>query len=167
MPNVQHILTGAGSPNAAPPSVGAHYLDQDTRDLWQAVGTETAADWRLVYAEPKVLRGGGTFEVDGLRDVHWSDFGASGDVLVLAELTGRHGRFDMALLPRSSVTQFSIELQAQEPPLSVATGEEVTALEGDRPQLLTFEWIGNYGWVITRQLALPAFGVPQFPPPEM
>lgn len=59
MPNVQHILTGAGSPNAAPPSVGAHYLDQDTRDLWQAVGTETAADWRLVYAEPKVLRGAG------------------------------------------------------------------------------------------------------------
>jgi hypothetical protein len=56
MADVQHTLSGAGTPSAAPPSIGAHYTDTLTGDQYQAHGTSAPEDWgpplvRQGYAE--------------------------------------------------------------------------------------------------------------------
>lgn len=45
MANVQHIVTGHGAPVADPPSLGAHYIDQDYGEEYIAVGTPEAPYW--------------------------------------------------------------------------------------------------------------------------
>ncbi|TRO10162.1 hypothetical protein EQ836_23850 [Ectopseudomonas mendocina] len=64
MAEVQHTLSGAGAPSAAPPSIGAHYTDTLTGDQYQAHGTNGPEDWgpslvRQGYAE--FSGEGGTF----------------------------------------------------------------------------------------------------------
>lgn len=51
MANVQHIVTGNGEPQEAPPSLCAHYLDLDTGDFYKATGTGDPSDWKR-EAEP-------------------------------------------------------------------------------------------------------------------
>lgn len=48
--SIQHVVTGAGAPTAAPPSVSAHYTDTTTGDQYLAKGTASAADWVLQVA---------------------------------------------------------------------------------------------------------------------
>ncbi|SFP39528.1 hypothetical protein SAMN05216229_102122 [Geopseudomonas sagittaria] len=43
----QHIVTGAGAPLVAPPSIGAHYTDLTSKQEYIAFGTLTAEDWVL------------------------------------------------------------------------------------------------------------------------
>ncbi|MEF2038837.1 hypothetical protein [Pseudomonas aeruginosa] len=45
MATVTHVLSGAGAPAAAPPSVGAHYVNTTNGDQYLAKGTASAADW--------------------------------------------------------------------------------------------------------------------------
>ncbi|WP_296285946.1 hypothetical protein [Pseudomonas sp.] len=45
MANVQHIVTGAGAPADAPPSIGAHYVDTTSKRTYVATGTTAAGDW--------------------------------------------------------------------------------------------------------------------------
>ncbi|PTZ73776.1 hypothetical protein DB376_02320 [Pseudomonas aeruginosa] len=45
MATVTHVLSGAGAPTAAPPSVGAHYVNTTNGDQYLAKGTASAADW--------------------------------------------------------------------------------------------------------------------------
>jgi len=44
---IQHVVEGAAAPSAAPPSVGAHYVNTANGDQYLAKGTESAADWVL------------------------------------------------------------------------------------------------------------------------
>ncbi len=48
----QHTATGSGGPDAAPPSIGAHYTDLDTGDHYIASGTTSAADWGQPINQP-------------------------------------------------------------------------------------------------------------------
>lgn len=52
MPDIQHIVSGAGAPSAPPPSLGAHYTDIDSGDLHIATGTVSVADWGQPINEP-------------------------------------------------------------------------------------------------------------------
>ncbi|HHM8817513.1 hypothetical protein VXT26_08395 [Pseudomonas aeruginosa] len=45
MATVTHVLSGAGAPPSAPPSVGAHYVNTTNGDQYLAKGTASAADW--------------------------------------------------------------------------------------------------------------------------
>lgn len=57
----QHIVTGAGAPTTAPPSLGAHYIDTTSGALYLARGTGFAVDWvRLDSAAALQLKTNGT-----------------------------------------------------------------------------------------------------------
>lgn len=43
---VQHVVAGNGAPSEAPPSLQAHYLDLDTKDIYLATGTDSPQDWK-------------------------------------------------------------------------------------------------------------------------
>jgi len=45
MPSVQHTVTAAVNPTAAPPSVGAHYTNTLTGQQWISHGVGSVADW--------------------------------------------------------------------------------------------------------------------------
>lgn len=45
MASIQHTITAAVNPSAAPPSVGAHYNNTVTRQRWVSVGTDSVNDW--------------------------------------------------------------------------------------------------------------------------
>jgi len=47
----QHVVTAVGPPTAPPPSIGAHYIDSVTGDIYLGNGTVSVDDW--------VLGGGG------------------------------------------------------------------------------------------------------------
>lgn len=51
MSTVEHVLSGAGAPTNAPPSLGAHYIDTSTGELYLASGTGTPDDWRLAHSD--------------------------------------------------------------------------------------------------------------------
>lgn len=42
---VQHIVTGLGVPTEAPPSLGAHYIDESSGDQYLAKGVAGVSDW--------------------------------------------------------------------------------------------------------------------------
>lgn len=46
MASVEHVLSGEGAPAAAPPSLGAHYVDLNSGQHYLAAGTSAAADWQ-------------------------------------------------------------------------------------------------------------------------
>lgn len=48
MADRQHLIEANGEPLSVPPRRGAHYIDLDTGDQYQASGTLSVADWRLV-----------------------------------------------------------------------------------------------------------------------
>lgn len=43
----QHVVTAAGPPTAPPPSIGAHYIDSVTGDIYLGNGTVSIDDWQL------------------------------------------------------------------------------------------------------------------------
>ncbi|MDF3840493.1 hypothetical protein [Pseudomonas citronellolis] len=51
MANVEHVLSGAGAPTAAPPSISAHYVDTVSGAAYISTGTSNASDWRLLYED--------------------------------------------------------------------------------------------------------------------
>lgn len=59
MATVTHVLSGAGAPTAAPPSVAAHYVNTTNGDQYLAKGTASPADW--------VKLGGGSAPSEVLR----------------------------------------------------------------------------------------------------
>ncbi|WP_368772671.1 hypothetical protein [Pseudomonas aeruginosa] len=61
MATVTHVLSGAGAPTSAPPSVGAHYVNTTNGDQYLAKGTASAADW------VKLGGGGGSAPSEVLR----------------------------------------------------------------------------------------------------
>jgi len=98
MADKQHIVTGAGAPAAAPPSLGAHYINTSTKEHYLATGTASAADWGLpVYTgEPPTPEPGGggngiTYSSDGevpsSGDAHNVP---TGQRLVEIEMTGEY-----------------------------------------------------------------------------
>lgn len=44
---IQHVVTGAGAPTAAPPSLSAHYINTATGEQYLAKGTTSVEDWVL------------------------------------------------------------------------------------------------------------------------
>lgn len=73
MPDVQHIVTGLDAPAAAPPSVGAHYINTSTGEHYIATSTASAAGWvkqargRLVHDDSQ-----STLSIDGsMSEVLW------------------------------------------------------------------------------------------------
>lgn len=46
MSSVEHVLSGAGAPTDAPPSVAAHYVDTDTGRHYISTGTSSPEDWQ-------------------------------------------------------------------------------------------------------------------------
>lgn len=64
MANVQHIVTGAGAPSAAPPAVGAHYIDTTNKETYVSTGTASAADWGepIFTGDPPAGGGGNGIE---------------------------------------------------------------------------------------------------------
>lgn len=55
MGSIQHVVSAYGPPTSAPPSIGAHYIDTDSRNLYLAKGTNGPGDW--------VLQGDGVQEI--------------------------------------------------------------------------------------------------------
>lgn len=51
MAEIQHVVTAAGAPSAAPPSIGAHYIDTLSGASYIATGTATVDDWGNPLAE--------------------------------------------------------------------------------------------------------------------
>lgn len=51
MSTIEHVLSGAGAPELPPPSLGAHYIDTTTGDLYQATGTSEVGDWRVAVSD--------------------------------------------------------------------------------------------------------------------
>ncbi|WP_268797510.1 hypothetical protein [Pseudomonas huanghezhanensis] len=45
MSSVQHTVTATVNPTAAPPSVGAHYINTATKQRWLSSGIESVNDW--------------------------------------------------------------------------------------------------------------------------
>jgi len=43
----QHVVSAAGPPTEAPPSIGAHYVDTDTGQIYLGNGTASVDDWLL------------------------------------------------------------------------------------------------------------------------
>ena len=43
----QHVVTAAGPPTGAPPSIGAHYIDSVTGDIYLGNGISSVDDWQL------------------------------------------------------------------------------------------------------------------------
>lgn len=43
----QHVVTAAGPPTEAPPSIGAHYIDSNNGDIYLGNGTVSVDDWLL------------------------------------------------------------------------------------------------------------------------
>ncbi|MBG6290799.1 hypothetical protein I5I61_25355 [Pseudomonas nitroreducens] len=59
MANVQHLVTGSGAPTAAPPAVGAHYVDTVAKKTYIATGTASEADWGSALSTGSGGGGGG------------------------------------------------------------------------------------------------------------
>lgn len=43
----QHVVSAAGPPTEAPPSIGAHYIDTNNGDIYLGNGTASIDDWLL------------------------------------------------------------------------------------------------------------------------
>jgi len=43
----QHVVTAAGPPTTAPPSIGAHYINSTNGDIYLGNGTASVDDWLL------------------------------------------------------------------------------------------------------------------------
>jgi len=74
----QHVVTAAGPPTAAPPSIGAHYIDSDNGDIYLGNGTTNAEDW--------LLGGGGAFTGGTLYKIEAQEGG--GNSVILFSLDG-------------------------------------------------------------------------------
>lgn len=61
----QHVVTAAGPPTAAPPSIGAHYIDSDTGQIYLGNGVASVDDW--------LLGGGGGASGGRLYRIEFSD----------------------------------------------------------------------------------------------
>ncbi len=42
-----HVVTAAGPPTEAPPSIGAHYIDSNNGDIYLGNGVDSVDDWLL------------------------------------------------------------------------------------------------------------------------
>lgn len=157
MPDIQHLVSGAGAPSAPPPSLGAHYIDQANGDLWQAVNTSSIEDWRRIHARPLLVTTAGPHTIDGSRDILWRGITASGGTINLAEPVVAIADVTLMLEPGIDVTEFSIHFEADPPLVSLLSAGEVTDLLFTDALFLSLKWIAGYGWCLYNQSILPVF----------
>lgn len=44
--SIQHVVIGTSVPRDPPPSIGAHYINENTGAHWLASGTQSPDDWQ-------------------------------------------------------------------------------------------------------------------------
>lgn len=52
---VQHVFSGPGAPTEAPSSVGAHYIDTESKAIYLAVGTDDVLDWVMLATKAEMV----------------------------------------------------------------------------------------------------------------
>lgn len=98
----QHVVTAAGPPTAAPPSIGAHYIDSNNGDIYLGNGTVSVDDWLL---------GGGAGSTGG-RIYYRTAEDVSGQVAILFSLDGGNAFKSTLASPDSVGSPISGSIQA-------------------------------------------------------
>lgn len=98
----QHVVTAAGPPTEAPPSIGAHYIDSNNGDIYLGNGVVSVDDWLL---------GGGAGSTGGR--IYYKGFELdSGDATVMFSLDGGQSFKSTLVSPDSVGSPISGKLQA-------------------------------------------------------
>ncbi len=112
MATVTHVLSGAGAPADAPPSIAAHYVNTTNGDQYLAKGTGSTADW------VKQGSGGGGASSEVLHITGAGDFSLGPEHAVVEAALDQIPSSEMAavMITPGASRQFDVHFKAPSTP---------------------------------------------------